>query len=60
MTKSITALKTLMAALILLTAGTSAEAGRIVTEKMQSKILNAERHYNVYLPDGFDATRPQK
>ena len=30
------------------------QAGKIITESMQSKVLNAERHYNVYLPDGYD------
>ena len=32
----------------------SANAGKIVTDSLSSKILGATIKYNVYLPDGFD------
>ena len=31
----------------------SAHAGKVVTDSLQSRILNAQVKFNVYLPDGF-------
>lgn len=36
---------------------TQMQAGRIITDSIQSKILGATRIYNVYLPDGFDKSQ---
>ncbi|MBO4801014.1 MAG: esterase family protein [Bacteroidaceae bacterium] len=40
--------------LCLLAATTLAQAGRIVTDSIQSKVLGATVKYNVYLPSGFE------
>ena len=37
----------------------SANAGKIVTDSLSSKILGATIKYNVYLPDGFDKSETQ-
>jgi enterochelin esterase-like enzyme len=39
---------------------TSTQAGRIVTDSLQSKILGTSRTYNIYLPDGYDQNTTQK
>ena len=43
----------LIAAMSLLLGGTT-HAGRLLTDSLQSKVLGAVRHYNVYLPTGYD------
>lgn len=40
----------------LLLASASAFAGKVVTEVLPSSVLGADVSYNVYLPDGFDAS----
>ena len=37
----------------------SASAGKVVTDSLQSAVLNARVMYNVYLPDGFDTSGKQ-
>ena len=37
----------------------SAQAGKVVTDSIESKTLGAEVKYNVYVPDGFDKTDRQ-
>ena len=39
--------------LALLLPALSARAGKVVTDSLQSQVLNAQVKYNVYLPDGF-------
>ena len=53
-------LPVIMAAVLYIAAPQKAEAGKIITESLQSKTLNAERHYNVYLPDGYDRNTKEK
>ena len=52
--------KTLILAALCALMGTNVRAGRIITETMHSKVLNADRQYNVYLPDGYDAGTDRK
>lgn len=47
-------MKRFLALSILLLAGFSANAGKIVTDSLYSHILKASVKYNVYLPDGFE------
>ena len=42
--------------LAILAPALSAQAGKIVTDSLQSKILGAQVKYNVYLPSGYDQT----
>jgi enterochelin esterase-like enzyme len=44
----------------LLLATSSVQAGRIVTDSVQSKILGTGRTFNVYLPDGYEQNTNQK
>ncbi|WP_262032103.1 alpha/beta hydrolase [Microvirga sp. Mcv34] len=44
----------LVAALAALTAGWTAYAGTVISQKVQSATLNREWVYNVYLPDGYE------
>ena len=37
----------------------SAQAGKVVTDSLQSRILSAQVKYNVYLPDSFGKTEKQ-
>ena len=39
---------------LLLLLGVSAQAGRIVTDSIESKVLGEKVLYNIYLPNGFD------
>lgn len=39
---------------LLLLLGVSAQAGRIVTDSVESKVLGANVTYNIYLPNGFE------
>ena len=51
-------MKRIFLILCLLAAGTAVWAqSKIVTESIQSRFLGCEQKYNVYLPDGYDATR---
>ena len=45
--------------LALLLPALSASAGKVVTDSLQSAVLNARVMYNVYLPDGFDTSGKQ-
>ena len=45
--------KLIMAALLLMQWGV-AQAGRVLTDSVQSKVLGATVKYNVYLPDGYE------
>ena len=49
----------LLSAALLLSAAFSAQAGKVVTDSLSSRILGTEVKYNVYLPDGFDKTDGQ-
>ena len=39
---------------LLLLLGVSAQAGRIITDSVESKVLGEKVLYNIYLPNGFD------
>ena len=43
----------LLASVLLMGLG-SGHAGRLVTDSLQSQVLGAVRHYNVYLPNGYE------
>lgn len=47
----------ILAAMVFMAA--PAKAGKVITDSIDSKILNAEVKYNVYLPTGFDKSEKQ-
>ena len=46
--------KTILAIALVIMAILPANAGKVVTDSIQSKVLGTEVKYNVYLPDGYD------
>ncbi len=51
--------KNLLMALIALLGFCTAQAGRVVTDSIQSQVLGATVMYNVYLPNGFENSTKQ-
>ena len=49
-----------ISAVLLVAASFTCNAGKIVTDSLQSKVLGAEVKYNVYLPTGFDPASDEK
>ena len=44
---------------LLLLLGVSAQAGRIITDSVESKVLGEKVFYNIYLPNGFERSTKQ-
>ena len=51
--------KNILMALIALLCSLTAQAGRVVTDSIHSKVLGATVKYNIYLPNGFEKSTKQ-
>lgn len=51
--------KIILPLLLVLACSFSAKAGKVVTDSLESKILNSKVIYNVYLPNGFENSDKQ-